>query len=98
MNIFTSSELASRTKAVCDEARRQGCAIITTNGKADLAVIHLGEYETINEFVHAYDSWRMSSSVKRMRGQSAGESLSMDEIDAEIRAARDEERAGRAGR
>ena len=96
MNIFTSSELASRTKAVCDEARRQGCAIITTNGKADLAVISLDDYETVNDFVHAYDSWRIASSVKRMRSGSAGIALSMDEIDAEVRAARDEAREERA--
>ena len=98
MNIFTSSELASKTKAVCDEARRQGCAIITTNGKADLAVIHLGEYETINEFVHAYDSWRAMNSVRRMREGSVGESLTMDEIEAEIRVARDEAHGEQASR
>ncbi|MBR7073635.1 MAG: hypothetical protein IKI39_00855, partial [Oscillospiraceae bacterium] len=77
MNMYTSSELATKTKMVCDAARSQGCAIISTNGKADLAIISLGDFETINEFVHMYDSWLGAGAVARMRRVSADRELSM---------------------
>ena len=88
MNMFTSSELATTTKKVCGEARRQGCALITTNGKADLALFDLSSFETINEFVHVYDRWRAESTLRRMRAHAAEIDMSFDEIEAEIAAAR----------
>ena len=90
MNIFTSSELASKTKAVCDTARSQGCAVITTNGKADLAMIDLSRFETINDFVHEYDRWRAETSLRNIWAKTDGTDISEEDIAAEISAARAE--------
>ena len=90
MNMYTSSELATRTRKVCDAARTQGCAVITTNGKADLAMIDLSGFDTINDFVHAYDGWRMEAAMRRMQAQMASAGITDDDIESEIAAARAE--------
>lgn len=95
MNVFTSSELATKTKAVCDTARERGCAVMTTNGKADLAMIDLSRFETINEFVHEYDIWRAQTSLRRIWAQTRNGDITEEEINAEIQAARAERAAER---
>lgn len=90
MNVFTSSELASKTKAVCDTAREQGCAVITTNGKADLAMIDLSHFETINDFIHEYDLWRTQTALRNIKAKTQNVDISLEEINAEIKAARAE--------
>ena len=95
MNMFTSSELATTTRKVCDVARNQGCALITTNGKADLAIINLSCFESINDFVHALDRWRSEAALKRLRSRAAESEMSFNEIEAEIADARKD--AGIAG-
>ena len=98
--MFTSSELAARTKKVCDAARTQGCAFITTNGKADLAMIDLSAFDSINDFVHALDSWRAQAAVQRMRAHTAAEAetLTSADVEAEITAARKNRRSKRSPR
>ena len=93
MNMFTSSELATTTRKVCNEARKQGCAFITTNGKADLAIIDLSSFGTINEFIHTYDKWRSEAALQRMRAQASERDMTFDDIEAEIASARAERRA-----
>ena len=89
MNMFTSSELATTTRKVCDSARTQGCAIITTNGKADLAMIDLSGFASINDFVHMLDRWRSESALQRLRAHAAESEMTFEEIEAEISAARE---------
>ena len=88
MNMFTSSELATTTRKVCDAARDQGCAFITTNGKADLAMIDISCFESVNEFVHVLDRWRSEAALRRLRFQAAKSDVAFEEIEGEIAAAR----------
>ena len=88
MNMFTSSELATTTRKVCDAARNQGCALITTNGKADLAMIDLSGFDSINDFVHVFDKWRSEAALRRLRAQAEQVDMSFEEIEAEVNAAR----------
>ena len=88
MNMFTSSELATTTRKVCDAARNQGCALITTNGKADLAMIDLSAFESINDFIHTLDRWRSEAALQRLRTRAAESEVSREDIEAEITAAR----------
>lgn len=62
MNVFTSTELASKTKAVCATVREDGCAFVTNNGKIDCMMIDLSMFDTINEAIHSYDQWSPSTS------------------------------------
>ena len=98
MNMFTSSELATTTRKVCDVARTQGCALITTNGKADLAMIDLSGFESINDFVHVFDQWRASAALRRLRSHAAGADATFQDIEAEIAQARDDARSVGAAR
>ena len=84
MNMFTSSELATTTRKVCDTARAQGCALITTNGKADLAMIDLSCFDSINDFVHAFDRWRSEAALGRLRARAAENDMSFEDIEQEI--------------
>ena len=84
MNMFTSSELATTTRKVCDAARNQGCALITTNGKADLAMIDLSVFESINDFIHTLDRWRSEAALQRLRARAGEREMSFEEIEAEI--------------
>ena len=88
MNMFTSSELATTTRRVCDAARNQGCAFITTNGKADLAMIDLSGFESINEFVHTFDQWRSQAALRRLRAQAERVAVDFEDIEEEIGLAR----------
>ena len=90
MNVYTSSELASKTKAVCDAARSEGCAFITTNGKTDLMLVCIADFPTINEAVHSYDSWRAHNALRRMWAHTDGISLDDGNIQREIEAMRAE--------
>ncbi|MCI8366913.1 MAG: hypothetical protein HFJ66_04865 [Eggerthellaceae bacterium] len=84
MNVFTSSELASRTKAVCDTVREQGCAFVTNNGKVDCMMIDLSMFETLNDAVRSYDRWVAQYELERMWLRNSDLRISMGEIDDEI--------------
>lgn len=90
MNIFTSSELATKTKTVCDTARNRGCAVITTNGKADLAMIDLSRFETINDFIHEYDRWLADAALRSIWAKTTNSDISEEDIANEIAATRAE--------
>ena len=96
MNMFTSSELATTTRKVCDAARTQGCALITTNGKADLAMIDLSGFESINDFVHVFDQWRASAALRRLRSQALGIDMSFEDIEAEIAQVRKDSKSAKS--
>ena len=96
MNMFTSSELATTTRKVCDAARSQGCAVITTNGKADLAMIDLSGFDSINDFVHALDKWRSEAALSRLRAQAEQVAMSFEGIEAEVNSARKARRQAEA--
>ena len=98
MNMFTSSELATTTRKVCDVARSQGCALITTNGKADLAMIDLSGFESINDFVHVFDKWRSEAALRRLRVQAGQADLGFEDIEAEIGAVRKGKKQAKAAR
>ena len=98
MNMFTSSELATTTRKVCDAARNQGCALITTNGKADLAIIDLSCFESINDFVHELDKWRSEAALRRLRAQAEQVDMGFEEIEAEISAVRKGKKQAKATR
>ncbi|WP_172623432.1 hypothetical protein [Arabiibacter massiliensis] len=90
MNVYTSSELASRTKAVCDAARTQGCAYISTNGKIDLMMVDLSDFETLNDAVRSFDEWTAMRTLRNIWSKTAARPLSDEEIEQEIAAARSE--------
>jgi hypothetical protein len=98
MNMFTSSELATTTRKVCDAARSQGCALITTNGKADLAMIDLSGFESINDFVHVFDKWRSEAALRRLRAQAEQADMGFEDIEAEISAVRKGKKQAKAAR
>ena len=93
MNMFTSSELATTTRKVCDVARSQGCALITTNGKADLAMIDLSCFDSINDFVHAFDRWRSEAALRRLRARASANDVNFEDIETEIAETREARKA-----
>lgn len=62
MNVFTSSELASKTKMVCDAARKHGCAFVTTKGKMDLMIVNIADCPTVYDALTLCDNMRSVSS------------------------------------
>ncbi len=98
MNMFTSSELATTTRKVCETVRNQGCAFITTNGKADLAMIDLSAFDSINDFVHEFDRWRSEAALRRLRSQASRTEISFEDIETEIKAVRSGKNTAKAAR
>lgn len=92
MNVFTSTELASKTKTVCATVREDGCAFVTNNGKIDCMMIDLSTFDTINEAIHSYDQWVAQHELERMWQRNAESAITLDDIDAEIAAVRAERR------
>lgn len=90
MNVFTSTELASQTKTVCATVRETGCAFVTNNGKIDCMMIDLSTFTTINEAIHAYDSWVAQHDLERMWQRNANSTITLEDIDNEIAAVRAE--------
>ena len=88
MNVFTSTELASRTKAVCQSVRDNGCAFVTNNGKVDCMMIDLSMFDTLNEALHFYDQWVAQYRLERMWQRNANSPITTEDIDCEIAAAR----------
>lgn len=90
MNVYTSSELASKTKTICDAARTQGCAFISTNGKIDLMMVDLSEFETLNDAVHSYDEWMAVRALRDIWDRTADRPITDEEIEQEISSYRSE--------
>lgn len=96
MNVFTSTELSSKTKTVCEAVRSQGCVFITNNGKVESMMVDLSAFESINEAVHSYDQWLMQRQLTTLWQHTANSGITLDDIDAEIAAVRSERRKGKA--
>lgn len=88
MNVFTSTELASRTKAVCQSVRDNGCAFVTNNGKVDCMMIDLSMFDTLNEALHFYDQWVAQYRLERMWQRNADNPITAKDIEREIAAVR----------
>lgn len=88
MNIYTSSELATKTRKVCDDVKRQGCAFVTNNGKAEIMMIDLSGFESLNDAVHSYDQWIGQRALEALWKETGSRSMSLSEIDEEISAVR----------
>lgn len=93
MNVFTATELASKTKTVCDVAQKQGCAFVTNNGKLDYMLVDISMFDTLNDAVRSYDKWRMQHQLERIWSQNASSDITFDDIEAEIQAVRASARA-----
>lgn len=96
MNVFTSTELSSKTKAVCEAVRSQGCAFITNNGKIESMMVDLSAFDTLNEAVHSFDQWQMQRQLDALWQHNADSAITLDDIDAEIAAVRAERRQRKA--
>lgn len=94
MNVYTSSELASKTKSICDAARKQGCAYISTNGKIDLMMVDLSDFDTLNDAVHSYDEWMAMRALRSLWDKTAGRPITEEEIEQEISSYRSEQARG----
>ena len=96
MNVFTSTELSSKTKTVCETVRTQGCAFITNNGKIESMMVDLSAFDTLNEAIHSYDQWQMQRRLDEIWQHTAASAITLEDIDAEIATVRAERRAGKA--
>ena len=92
MNVYTSTELASKTKAICAATKRDGCSFITNNGKLDCMMIDLSVFETLNDAVRSYDKWMAQNQLERMWSRNAGSDITLQDISDEIEAVRQERR------
>lgn len=88
MNIYTSSELATKTRAVCDDVKRQGCAFVTNNGKAEIMMIDLSGFDSLNDAVHSYDQWVGQRTLESLWKDTDSRTMTLEEIDEEISAVR----------
>ncbi|MEI3377149.1 MAG: hypothetical protein V8R08_04855 [Coriobacteriales bacterium] len=88
MNIYTSSELATKTRAVCDDVKQQGCAFVTNNGKAEIMMIDLSGFDSLNDAVHSYDQWVGQRALEALWRQSDSQPMTLAEIDEEISSVR----------
>lgn len=88
MNVFTATELASKTKTVCDVVQREGCAFVTNNGKLDYMMIDLSMFETLNDAVRSYERWRMQQRLEALWHRTESTDISFDDIESEIAAVR----------
>lgn len=88
MNIYTSSELATKTRAVCADVKRQGCAFVTNNGKAEIMMIDLSGFESLNDAVHSFDQWVGQRTLEALWKQTDSHPMTLAEIDEEISSVR----------
>lgn len=93
MNVFTATELASKTKTVCDVVQKTGCAFVTNNGKLDCMMVDISMFETLNDAVRSYDKWRMQHQLESIWRRNASSEISFEDIEAEIQAVRASKRA-----
>lgn len=88
MNVFTATELASKTKTVCDVVQQKGCAFVTNNGKLDYMMVDISMFDTLNDAVRSYDKWRMQHELERVWQHTASSDVSFEDIETEIQATR----------
>lgn len=91
MNVYTSTELASKTKTICKTVKTEGCAFITNNGKIDCMMINLQDFSSINEAVHFYDQLHAARQLNTLWQHTQNSEITTSDIDeeiAQVRAAR----------
>lgn len=90
MNFYGIRELSNNTKNVITSVNQNGSAVITDNGKPAALMISISE-ENFEATLDAVRQMRARQAVDALRKQAQmnfPEGMSMDEIDAEIDAAR----------
>lgn len=90
MNFYGIRELSNNTKNVITSVNQNGSAVITDNGKPAALMISISE-ENFEATLDAVRQMRARQAVDALRKQAQmnfPEGMSMDEIDAEISAAR----------
>lgn len=90
MNFYGMRELSNNTKNVMTSVNQNGSAVITDNGKPAALMISISE-ENFEATLDAVRQMRARQAVEVLRRQARmnfPEGMSMDEIDAEIDAAR----------
>lgn len=90
MNFYGMRELSNNTKSVMTSVNQNGSAVITDNGKPAALMISISE-ENFEATLDAVRQMRARQAVEVLRRQARmnfPEGMSMDEIDAEIDAAR----------
>ena len=90
MNFYGIRELSNNTKNVITSVNQNGSAVITDNGKPAALMISISE-ENFEATLDAIRQMRARQAVDALRKQARmnfPEGMSMDEIDAEIDAAR----------
>lgn len=90
MNFYGMRELSNNTKNVMTSVNQNGSAVITDNGKPAALMISISE-ENFEATLDAIRQMRARQAVDALRKQARmnfPEGMSMDEIDAEIDAAR----------
>lgn len=90
MNFYGMRELSNNTKNVMTSVNQNGSAVITDNGKPAALMISISE-ENFEATLDAVRQMRARQAVDALRKQARmnfPEGMSMDEIDAEIDAAR----------
>lgn len=88
MNVFTATELTSKTKAVCDMVQQEGCAFVTNNGKIEYMMVDISMFATLNGAVRSYERWRMQQQLESLWAHTAESDITFDDIEAEIAAVR----------
>ena len=90
MNFYGMRELSNNTKSVMTSVSQKGSAVITDNGKPAALMISISE-DNFEATLDAVRQMRARQAVEALRKQAQAdfpEGMSMDEIDAEIAAAR----------
>ena len=90
MNFYGMRELSNNTKIVMTSVNQKGSAVITDNGKPAALMISISE-DNFEATLDAVRQMRARQAVEALRKQARvnfPEGMSMDEIDAEIAAAR----------
>lgn len=100
MDFVTARELRAESARVWEKLEAGEEIVITRNGKPFAVLVHT-EPQDLEATLRALRAERFASNVRRMQRRAVEQGLdklTMDEIDAEIEAARKERRGRDAGR
>ncbi len=95
MNFYSIRELRTDTKAICENIRSNGEAIITNNGKPAVLMLNISE-DDFEPMLQAVRQAKAMIAFNSMRRKAADAGFMTDEeIESEISAARKERRERR---
>ncbi|MDR1564960.1 MAG: type II toxin-antitoxin system Phd/YefM family antitoxin [Oscillospiraceae bacterium] len=94
MHFFTVRDLRTSPKSVWDTLNKQKEVVITNNGKPSALMIPIndGNFDDVLATVRQVNAQRTISRMQRMSVKSGLDELSLNDINAEIAAARAENR------